>query len=200
MEENKNKYAEVSKMILKGLLLAGAIGVAATSPRFSGKVLPLIFKYAKYKYYQSQRKKKNARKRTKKYNDAFSHLIRKGYVQAANRNGQIYISLTKEGKKKAKKWQIDDLSIEKPDKWDGKWRILIFDIADDQRVKREALRGKIKQLGLFQLQKSVWIYPFEFSKEIALLRDFFGLTNKEMQIILATKVENDKEAKTHFGL
>ncbi|EKE10949.1 MAG: hypothetical protein ACD_15C00170G0001 [uncultured bacterium] len=116
------------------------------------------------------------------------------------KKGQLFISLTKEGREKAKKYDIDFLEIKKPKKWDRKWRILIFDIADKHRVKREALRGKIKELGLFQLQKSVWICPYEFFKEVAVMRDFFGLSNEEMQIITATSIENDHDARIFFNL
>jgi CRISPR-associated endonuclease Cas2 len=116
------------------------------------------------------------------------------------RGKQLYISLTKEGKKKAGRYQIDDLKIAKPSRWDGKWRLLIFDIEDKQKLKREALRGKLKELGLFQLQKSVWICPYFFRKEIGILRQFFGFTLKEMKVITALEIEGDREARQYFRL
>jgi len=112
----------------------------------------------------------------------------------------MYISLSKEGKKLAGKYQIDDLVIPKPKKWDGRWRILIFDIPDKYKIKREALRGKLKELGLFQLQKSVWICPYNFQNEVEVLRDFFSLSRDEMQIVLAYAIENDGEARNFFKL
>jgi len=77
---------------------------------------------------------------------------------------------------------------------------LIFDIQDKQRIKREALRGKIKELGLCQIQKSVWVYPYDFKKEMILLREFFGLTNAEMKLITASEIENDELIKDFFKL
>lgn len=182
----------MSKSILKGLALAGGVAVACTSPNFLPKVIPEIIKCAKYKY--------KRRSGDKSFYNSFLYLRKNGYIEAENRNGQIYISLTKEGKKKAGRYQIDDLEIKKPKKWDGKWRILIFDVKDRDRIKREALRGKIKELGLYQLQKSVWVYPHPFYGELDLLRSFFNLTKYEMQFIVATSVENDWKAKKHFGL
>jgi CRISPR-associated endonuclease Cas2 len=77
---------------------------------------------------------------------------------------------------------------------------LIFDIQDKHKIKREALRGKLKQLGLFQLQKSVWVCPYEFKDVVKILRDFFGLTNDEMKIITASEIEDDKRVFDYFEL
>jgi len=189
--QHKNK--EVVKLILKGLLITGAVAVASTSPMFVSMALPKVTKYLSDKI-------KDKRKKNKRFCNTFYYLKRNDLINFENHNGQVYISLTKEGRKKAGKYQIDDLEIKKPKEWDGKWRILIFDIKNKDRLKREALRGKIKELGLYQLQKSVWTYPFEFSQEINLLRSFFGLTKKEMQVIIASHIENDRELKNHFRL
>ena len=178
---------EFTENIIMGIFFAGVITIAA--PYFTAIAIPKIIRFA-----IKNKKEKQA------FCNTFSRLKRRGLIKISNRNGQIYISLTTEGKKKAGKYQINDLRIKKPAKWDKKWRILIFDIENKQKIKREALRGKIKELGLFQLQKSVWIYPHDFSKEIKLLRDFFGLTKNEMQTIIAEKIEDDKRAKMFFKL
>ena len=36
----------------------------------------------------------------------------------------------KEGEKKALKFKLDEMEIKKPAKWDGEWRIVIFDIPE----------------------------------------------------------------------
>jgi CRISPR/Cas system-associated endoribonuclease Cas2 len=187
--EKKN---ELTGTIIRGILISGGIAIAATNPLFGTMILPKILKHAKYKL-------KN-KKEQKKFYDTFSYLKKKGMIHMEYRGKQIHISLTEEGKKKAGKFQIDDLEIRRSKKWNKKWHILIFDIDDKQKVKREALRGKIKELGLFQLQKSVWICPYEFFKEADILRNFFGLNADEMQIITGSSIENDKKAKLFFNL
>jgi len=77
---------------------------------------------------------------------------------------------------------------------------LIFDISDKHKNKREALRGKLKQLGLFQLQKSVWVCPYEFRDVVKILREFFGLTDDEMKVITASEIENDRRIRDYFKL
>jgi len=180
---------ELTETLIMGIFIAGTVTVAA--PLFAALAIPKIIQYSK-KVLENKNNKRD-------YYNVFSRLKSAGLIKTANRNGQIYISLTKEGKKKAGKYQINDLEIKKSKKWDKKWRIMIFDISDKQKIKREALRGKIKELGLFQLQKSVWIYPYNFEKEIKLLRSFFGLTSEEIQIIIADNIENDSKAKMFFN-
>lgn len=45
---------------------------------------------------------------------------------------------------------------ENKETWDGKWRLVIWDIPEKRRTVRNILRNKLKQLGFQQFQKSVW--------------------------------------------
>jgi len=108
--------------------------------------------------------------------------------------------LTSEGKKKAGRFQIDSLKIAKPKNWDKKWRLVIFDISQLRQVMRNAFRGKLKELGFYPLQKSVWVCPYECQDEIALLRDFFGLNEKEIRLIRAEDIEDDSYLRKIFKL
>jgi CRISPR/Cas system-associated endoribonuclease Cas2 len=191
MEHSKRN--EIANIILKGLFYGGAIAIASTSPVFIPRILPRIIKYARYQ----KKKRENERKR---FYDSFYKLKNQGLIEMEYRGKQLYISLTEEGRKRCGKFQVDDLEIKKPFRWDKKWRVLIFDITEKDKIKREALRGKLKQLGLFQLQKSVWVCPYDFFKEIDILRRFFGLKDKEMKIITASEIENDREIRNFFGL
>jgi len=188
----RGKKREITKTILKGILLAGGFYIACSSPRFARKALPMILREIRYKI-------KN-RQREKAFHRSFYYLLRQQYINVEYQGKQMHITLTKEGKKLAGKYQIDDLKIQKPKRWDGRWRILIFDIPSIHKVKRETLRGKLKELGLFQLQKSVWICPYNFQNEVEILRNFFALSHDEMQIIIADAIESDREARQFFRL
>lgn len=183
---------EITKTIFKSLLIGGAIIISANDPHFFMRVLPKIIKNLSYKI--------NSAKKKKEFYDTFYRLKKRDMIKFEYRGKQIHVSLTKEGKKEAGKYQIDDLKIQKPERWDKKWRILIFDIKTKDNVKREYLRGKIKELGLFQLQKSVWVYPYDFQKEANVLRNFFNLDQTEIKIITACEIENDQNMRAFFKL
>ena len=70
------------------------------------------------------------------------------------RGHDIKISLTPEGRKLAGYMQIDALVIKRPAKWDKKWRIVLFDIAQLKSVHRNAFRAKLKELGFVPFQKA----------------------------------------------
>ncbi len=189
----ETKRGEAVKSILKILLAAGLITVACASPRFSGVMMARILNSEK-------RKNGLSGKARKKYYNAFYYLKRNKLLDIKYRGNQMYFSLSDEGKKKAGKYKIDELEIKKQKQWDKKWRVLIFDIQDIHKAKREALRGKLKELGLFQLQKSVWVCPYEFKKEMDILRDFFGLDTGEMKVISASEIEADEAIRKYFNL
>lgn len=61
--------------------------------------------------------------------------------------------------------------------WDKKWRIVIFDIPEKERVTRDSLRFKIISLGFGKLQESVYISPLNVLgdlKEFLKLKKIYG--------------------------
>ncbi len=52
-------------------------------------------------------------------------------------------------------------------KWDKKWRVVIFDIPEELSRERVKFRRKLKSLGFYMLQKSVFIFPYPCEEEIA---------------------------------
>jgi len=115
---------------------------------------------------------------------------------------KIEVRLTNKGKKRIKEFSFEALRIEKPRHWDKKWRILIFDIPTKPSIynqARDALRKKIKDLGFYQLQKSVWVYPYECEDEILLIAELYRV-QKHIEIITAEKVLHEDLLKKHFKL
>jgi DNA-binding transcriptional regulator PaaX len=190
---NSGKTRDVSKKILKALKYVGLVTIAATSPKFNRKIISTIAKEFAWEL-------KNERNEKERLYNAFYRLDKKGYIKTIYHGSQLHISLTEEGKQYLKKYQFDDLKIIKPKKWDKKWRVLIFDIKEKQRIKREALRGKLKELELYKLQESVWVHPYDFQEEINLLRDFFGLSKDEMRVLIVEEIEDDKNIKLYYNL
>jgi len=109
------------------------------------------------------------------------------------------VELSEKGKKKVQQITIDDLKNKKPEQWDGVWRVVIFDIPERQKYGRAALREKMKDLGFYQLQKSVWAFPYDCEKEIELLANFFEIYDY-VNFIEAKKVSNDEELKRFFEI
>lgn len=90
-------------------------------------------------------------------------------------DGSVCIVISERGKKRALEYQIDEIQIPQPKHWDGKWRLVMFDIPEKFRHGRDVLREKLKDLQFYELQKSVWIHPFPCEDEITFIVEFFEL-------------------------
>lgn len=184
----KKPKSEITKDILTWLFIAGIVCVAASSPYFIWNITRSFFRNIQ---------RPHPKKKT--YN-TFYMLWKRGYIDIKKHNHQIYISLTEEGRKKAGMFQINSLEVKRQKKWDKKWRLVMFDISEKKKIKRGALRGKLKELGFFPLQKSVWVHAYPCSDEIELLKDFFGLSSKEVRVVTADDIGDASFLKKIFKL
>lgn len=107
--------------------------------------------------------------------------------------------LTMRGKRWILKYSLEELEIPKPKAWDGKWRMVIYDVARHKAALRNIFRMTLRRLGFYNVQESVWIYPYPCEKEISFLRDYCGM-GEDVIYVIAHKIENDGVYKANFGL
>src|SRR3989344_3665987 len=112
-------------------------------------------------------------------------------------DGSCHIILSDIGKRKVLKMNIDTMVVKRPGFWDGKWRVVIFDIPERNKNARNALRQKLKDLGFYDWQKSVFIYPYSCLSEIEFLIEFFKIRHY-VRYFEAAFVINEAELKLHF--
>ncbi len=115
------------------------------------------------------------------------------------KDGSVKIILTEEGKERAIQYNIGEMKIERPAEWDGRWRVVLFDIPENRRAARDALRNKIKYLGFFEMQKSVFVYPFPCKDEIDFIVEFFEIRSY-VRYAEIMNLTNEAELKLEFGL
>src|SRR3989338_10920333 len=99
----------------------------------------------------------------------FNHLIwrtlKAGYIEKIEKEGKIYIRITSLGTKMTQR-DFPLLCLQnKP--WDGRWRIVMFDVAEVQKRKRDYLREKLKELGFGMLQEYVFLSPHDVIKDFS---------------------------------
>ncbi|TSC77679.1 MAG: phenylacetic acid degradation operon negative regulatory protein [Parcubacteria group bacterium Gr01-1014_24] len=135
----------------------------------------------------------------KQITDSFIYLQRQKLIEyIADKNGKTIVGITKKGETRLRAFDIDLIKIKKPKKWDGKWRLVMFDIPIRFTKGREALRYHLKELDFFQFQKSAWIYPYPCEDEIIFIADFFGV-GKYVEVLTAESILRDEKIKRHFG-
>jgi len=104
------------------------------------------------------------RKRTRRYFSQFiNYLKKKGYIKIKNLEQRQGVILTKKGAEKVLK--IKFKLKEKKKRADGKWQMVIFDIPERKRYLRDLFRENLRILGYKMLQQSIWVCPYDVSKE-----------------------------------
>lgn len=115
------------------------------------------------------------------------------------KDGSVTIVISSEGKKKALTYQIDEMQISKPKKWDRKWRVVLFDIPEKLRKARDAFRYHLNQLDFYEFQKSVFVHPYDCKDEIDYLIEFYDL-RRFVRFVVADSIDNELHLKKYFSL
>jgi len=175
----------VTQVALAVILLSGAAALGAVAPGLTIAARG----YQRSKYYSK-----------KQLTDASHNLRRGGYIkECAEKNGTPRIRLTKKGEVYFQKILFDDVQLPDPKKWGRKWTFVLFDIPVQFSKAREALRWRLKALGFYQYQKSVWVYPHPCEKEILYVADYFGV-GKFVEILSVDHLTKDADLKKHFEM
>jgi DNA-binding transcriptional regulator PaaX len=124
-----------------------------------------------------------------------ARLRKKGLLEF---NGKYY-ELTDEGEKRLRHLKMNGYKLPKSKKWDRKWRVIIFDIPEKKKARRDQIRRFFISAGLIRLQDSVWVYPYDCEDIIGLLKTDFGI-GKNLLYMMVDEIENDKYLRTEFGI
>src|SRR3989344_7371827 len=187
----QTRYNQITKEILSTIAVPGMVVVDATSPYFLINLAKAILKNRKYaKSKENEQKIVRSLRRLRK-----SNLI----ILKDRGDDNFTVQLTQKGKKKVEEVNFEKLEIVKPAKWDGKWRLITFDIPENRKAARDALRFKMKELKFYQLQKSVFVCPYPCEKEILFLCEFFYIT-RFVNIIVADSIYDDVRLMHHFNI
>ncbi|MBI5798998.1 MAG: hypothetical protein HZB10_03630 [Candidatus Yonathbacteria bacterium] len=183
MKDNYEK-GELAKEILKGLALGGFIVLCIAMPNVAQVA----------KLFQATKSKDKYR-----FDRAMNGLRRKKFIRVYQKGGQDVVEITREGKRKVLEYNIDEMELKRPRRWNGKWHIIIFDIPESKKNARYALNRKVREFGLYPLQKSVLVSPYLCRNEIDFIGEFFGVRD-HIIYITADEIEGAEKVKRHFGV
>jgi len=125
--------------------------------------------------------------------------IDRGLIARVKTQQGMQLRLTPKGKEILGFYEVEKLSIKKPKRWDGKYRIIIFDITERRRSVRDKLRTWLTHLGFVRLQQSVWVHPYECQEVVTLLKAYFHI-GKDVLYLTVESLENDTWVKKCFDL
>ena len=129
---------------------------------------------------------------------AVTRLERKGWVEKKEIAGETVVTLTEKGKKQMLVFDLEKLELKKGE-WDGKWRMVFFDIENKHNRTRDRLRKLLAQIGFKRYQHSVWVTPHDCERELKYIREVLNIPHG-VKLALAEQLENDEDLKLWFGL
>ena len=178
-----------AKEILLTLAEVGIFTVATTSPYFLSAVIKQYFK-------SQSRKRREAQQRT------LRELAKRKYISFKEQNnGTVKIELTHQGRLMVRQYNLENMKLQKPKRWDKRWRVLLYDIPTYNKKASDAFREKLKQLRLYQLQKSVWVSPYDCISEIEFLCGVFDIDiNRHVLYFTTPEIPQEQILKKFFKL
>ncbi len=182
----KQKYSkgQIAKIILKTLLIGGTIVAVLALPGMA-QTLKLFL--------PSDRKGKQKIRRS------LGGLRKQRFVRIYEKDGKEIVEITESGKKKILSYQFEDMKLNQSKKWDGMWRVVIFDIPEKRKRSRDLLNYKLKEMEFYPIQKSTFISPYECKEEIEFIREHLYLGDK-IKYLLVKEISEASVLKKHFNL
>lgn len=181
--------------IAKNILLSIARATAVTGLVVAFATMPGLGMVAKELMDQYGRENRHNKFKIRK---TFEELKRARLIKSVEMpDGRFKMVLTENGKKIVLQYNIDQVQINKPPKWDGLWRFIIFDIPNSFEKERRHFRLKLRSMGFYQLQKSVWIYPYPCKPEIDFISEHIRVS-PYIRLVDVSGFEGSEDALKHF--
>lgn len=170
----------LTREVIKALGFAGAVSMALAAPNSTVLIDTFMKKLDKH----------NAK-------NTLNYLKYHKLIEVRYKNGEYYYRLTKKGHDRFEKIQMDELFIPVPRRWDGRWRLVLFDIPLSHKQGREHLLHKLRDMNFYMLQHSAWIHPFACDKQIGALLNYLDL-EKYVSLLVVEKGNFTSHAEKHF--
>lgn len=182
----KNKLNDPRvKDILKLLAGGTVIALSFAFPTLPMAVAPFIVNSKRYR--QSQ------------FGQALKRLRKQKLVEIVHQNGEPVVRITEEGRMRVLRYKLYEMEVKRPKSWDGKWRMVIFDIPEKYKRMREIFRNHLKLMEFYPLQKSVWVHPFPCFDEVEFLRQIYHV-GVSVTYVVAERIEGTEDIKTRYDL
>ena len=124
-------------------------------------------------------------------------LKRSGYITTFMRDKELFYEITPKGRDRVTKQKLSQLSSQLSKPWDGRWRMVIFDIPEKHRSSRDAFRRILTELRFIQFQKSIYLHPFECTDQIKFACSILSI-NKFVKISISEIIQGVEDIIEQF--
>ncbi len=175
-----HKKGDIAYILLGVLVVAGVIAAIALAPGL-GAALKLI--------------DPNPRKAVAKADRALRSLVKSNKV-ILTKKGYV---LTTKGEQDYLRGQFDRYTFPTPRTWDKKWRVICFDVPEKKKHVRRLLHDKLKTLGCYRLQDSVFVTPYSCAEFLKVAHGAYGLSDYVRGMVV-TDIDKKEALHSFFRL
>ena len=191
-DKRKRKLYEVAQETGRalGFIILGMTAVCGVL--LVGAVAPNIFSaFSRFARHRRYFDKSNFKQRVR-------YFRRRGYLEVAeDDDGGMELKLTDLGKQQVVKRALGDLRIAPQGRWDGIWRVVLFDIPERNRWARTGMRESLKRMGFYRFQKSAFVFPYPCRDDIEFLKKLYGV-GSAIRFIETGSMDTDDDVRTFF--
>ena len=181
------RAADILKVIGVGAFLAASIAIP-NLPRILKPFLDDENEYEVWKRFNIPYLRRTLRR-----------LEKEKLISIKNAEKYQIVEITDRGRRRILKYALDELAVEKPKYWDGRWRLVSYDIPKKYTSLRKILREYLRSWGFYPLHESVFLHAYPCEKQVEFLREYLGL-GEYVRIFTVAKIENDKPFRDFFGI
>jgi phenylacetic acid degradation operon negative regulatory protein len=95
-----------------------------------------------------------------------SRMARQGVFDIKKSGRRSYYSLNVKGMKWMEQGRVRAFEVKRR-KWDGRWRLVVYNFPETMRDLRDKLRCKLQSLGYANVSASFWISPYDLQAELS---------------------------------
>lgn len=176
----------MKNLLLRSLAVVGVISIALMAPKMTRLLKQL------------DRPAKNRAQLYRRITQAIKRLEQDGLVTVSGEYAKRRVKITEKGREVMERIEFGKYVIPEPAFWDGKWRVLIFDINEKRRHVRDQLRRLLEGAGFVRVQDSVWVCPYPCDEFVSLVRAHLKSGVGELRVFVAEALESDKALREHF--
>jgi len=185
--ENLEKVETVLKFIGAGALLGASI-VAPNLIRLAKPIIDDLTAEEPWERYNIRHLKRT-----------LGRLEKQNLVVKYISGNQQVVELTEAGRRKIYKFALDEIKIKSPRSWDGTWWMISYDIPEEFKNLRDAIREYLEVWGFYKIQESVFLHAYPCQKEVEFLRGYLGV-GKYVRVFRVSKIENDAAFREYFNV
>ena len=185
-----NRRVPLQTIILGTLAVTGVLATALVAPN-----AVRLFEYI------NPTSRRNSIRFNQRIKQALLRLEQRGLIKVIGEGKKREIHLTQQGEEKINALYTGAYVIPLPIRWDGKWRLVMFDVPEKRKKVRDTLRMLLRSAGFIHFQDSAWIQPYPCDELVTLLRSHLGSGKGEVRYLAISFIdESDYTFRKHFNL